>query len=183
MAGEIIYGVKDMGIHVLSGGAFGTKIDAPGVASFSVALSADSEEHFADDTILATTVTRVNANGSFDLGVIDRVSWAALTGGKTTTAGVAPNIVNYFIASSGTNRPLCQLAAISNGVGANGGVTVARVYQARINSGGGVQLGQNYGMTTFDYTAISMDGSYYQIEQHDNASYALPSAAVTAVPA
>lgn len=182
--GEIIYGAKDMAVGVKdpATGVFAGMVDAPGLVGYSLMLEGENEEFFGDERVMASTMTRRNAMGSFELGVHDFAVKAAVTGGTVVTVGTGAGAVKYYLAPSGPETPLVQLAGMARGVGADGGTFIARAYQTRVTSGGGVELGQQYATSSYDHTMLDFNGKYFQLEQHPGTLGAIGATAVTAIP-
>lgn len=180
---EIFYGAKDMALGVWTGGGtLGAMMDVPGIVSFEIARDADNEELWADEKVLASTITKLDANVSFELGVHDLDIYAALTGNAVVTTGTGATLVDHLPVKSSLDVPLVQVAAAARGVGSTNGTAVGRAYKVRPTSGGGFSIGDQYGNQSFEGVCIDHLGYYFEIEQHAATLAAIGATGTTTIP-
>ncbi len=89
--GEVIKGVSDAKVALLTGDTPGAYVDIPGVKSASMAVEADTDEQRGDDAIIAVTQEAKSLAVSVTAAYANAAALTVFTNGTVTTSGVTPN--------------------------------------------------------------------------------------------
>lgn len=166
--GEIVKGVKDLKVAVMTGDTPGSNIDVPGIKSFSVNVESESDEQRGDDSVLATTQEAKSLAVSLTAAAANAAAFGAITGATVTTSGTTPNVIILYKETAVPAGRYVQITGQGTGRDATGSAFRMKVLKAGVASGPTWDMGEGAWMEpSVDLTGIAVSGFLAELSNYE----------------
>ena len=168
--GEVVKGVTDGKVALLTGNTPGTYVDIPGIKSASMAIEADTDEQRGDDAIIAVTQEAKSLAVSFTAAHANAAALTVFTNGTVTTAGVTPNQTVLYKELSTSAVRYVTLKVQGNARESTGGAIILEALKCQVTSGPNFELSDgSWVEPTLDLKGIDRAGFLMQFTNYETA--------------
>ncbi len=168
--GEVIKGVTDGKVALLTGDTPGAYVDIPGIKSASMNIEAETDEQRGDDAIVAVTQEAKSLSVSVTSAYANAAALTVFTNGTVTTAGVTPNQTTLYKELSTSATRYVTLKVQGAGRESTGGAIILEALKCQVTSGPNFELADgSWVEPTLDLKGINRGGFLMQFTNYETA--------------